>query len=80
MQELMHQSGGQPKDSLNEVGGRWVHLEKSQAPNVAREVFKIATSLGYYQPDFALYEKREKEYSRKLGLREPDVLSKSAKV
>lgn len=76
----MEQSGAEETGDFNEVGGMWGHVEKSLVPNIAREVYKIATTLGYYQPDFELYEKREQEYSKKLGLFTPALMAKSAKV
>ena len=80
LQKLMEQSGAKETSDFNEVGGMWGNIEKSLVPKIAREVYKIATTLGYYQPDFELYEKREQEFARKLGLLASAPMAKSAKV
>lgn len=80
IQKLMEKSGVKQTGDFNEVGGVWGHVEKSLVHTIAREILKIATTLGYYQPDFELYEKREQEFARKLGLLAPAPMAKSAKV
>lgn len=80
IQKLMEQSGAKQIGDFNEVHGVWGYVEKSLAPAIAREVYKIATTLGYYQPDFELYKKREQEYAKRLGLLAPAPMAKSAKV
>lgn len=77
---IVEEAGGRAKTPPNEVGGVWAHLPRAVASKVAQEAFKVATTLGYYQPDFALYEKREKEYAHKLGLREDDKIARAAKA
>ena len=80
IQQLMEQSGAKQIGDSNEVHGVWGHVENSLVATIAREVYKIATTLGYYQPDFELYEKRQQEYATKLGLLAPRPMAKSAKV
>ena len=80
IQGIVEESGGRSKAQPTEVGGVWTHLPRSVAAKVAQEVFRVATTLGYYQPDFALYEKREKEYARKLGLRAEGSIARAAKA
>lgn len=77
---IVEEAGGRAKTPPNEVGGVWTHLPRAVASKVAREAFKVATTLGYYQPDFVLYEKREKEYEHKLGLRTEDKIARAAKA
>ena len=67
---IVKQAGGRPKQPTNEVGGTWTHLKRPLAQKVAQDVFKVATTLGYYQPDFELYARREKEYASRLGIKE----------
>ena len=80
IQGLIKEAGGRAKVPPNEVGGLWTHLGRAEAPKVAHEVFKVATTLGYYQPDFELSAQREKEYARKLGLRAEETIARAAKA
>ena len=75
---IIEEAGGRAKKPPNEVGGVWTHLPRAVASKVAQEAFKVATTLGYYQPDFGLYEKREKEYALKLGLPAEHKIARAA--
>ena len=77
---IVEEAGGRAQKTPNEVGGVWTHLPRNVAWKVAQEAFKVATTLGYYQPDFDLYAKREKEYEQKLGLRAENTSARAAKA
>lgn len=76
----MEQSGAKQIGEFKEVHGMWGHIEKSLVSTLAREVCKIANTLGYYQPDFELYERRKLKYTKQLGLLAFAPMAKSAKV
>ena len=71
--QIVDQAGGFAIGNINEVGGGWAHIRRDSVAGVAREVFKTATTLGYYQPDLALYERRQIEYATRLDLKPADA-------
>ena len=62
IRKIVSDAGGFSLGQINEVGGVWGHIRRTSVASVAREVFKTATTLGYYQPDLALFERRQAEH------------------
>ena len=73
IRKIIEQAGGFAAGQVNEVGGVWGHIQRTSVAIVAREVFKAATTLGYYQPDWALFERRQAEFSMRLDLKPQQV-------
>jgi len=58
--ELCQRIQPRPERSVSPFGGEFRKIPHARAPKFAREIFRIATSLGYYLPDMALADARRR--------------------
>jgi hypothetical protein len=63
--QLCQQASSPPERSVSPFGAEFRRIPNPLAAKFAREIFHIASSLGFYLPDLGLLEARRRTYGQK---------------